>query len=270
MAQLGREFLEAPRFFRCSAAGAANYKLQTKNTMKKIVLFLATLATLASARAQEPKSSYSVTTDFAYSSDYVFRGVKQADDSFQPSAEISYQGAYLGVWTNEPIKGHEDNEIDTYAGYKYKLSDNVSFEAVGTYYWYPEAKGASTKHSYEGGVGATYSLHGVTASAYYYHDFKLNSNTEQGSVGYSLPLEAIGASLDLTAFIGTAQADNWAPWSGVSVKQSYNYYGADVSVPYKLSEKATLTVGAHWAHNDGLPGVDNDHIWWSAGLTIGF
>ncbi len=239
--------------------------------MKKIILCLASLATLAGARAQDLQSSYSVTADFAYASDYVFRGIKQADDSLQPSLEVSYQNAYVGVWANEPIKRHEDSEIDTYAGYKYKLSPNLSFEGVATYYYYPEAKGPTTKHSYEAGLGATYSLRGITASAYYYHDFKLNSNTEQASVGYSLPLEAIGASLDFTGFLGTVQSANWLPYSGLGVKQSYNYYGADVSLPYKLGEKSTFTIGGHWAHNDGLPvAFDDDHIWWTVGITVGF
>lgn len=241
--------------------------------MKKITILWAALSATAGLYAQDPKSSYSVTTDFAYTSEYVFRGIKAAGSSFQPSVEVTMQDFYLGLWTNQPVTKHQDNEIDLYGGYKYKLNENVSLEAVGTYYWYPEAKGFSTRKSYEAGLGATYTLRGLSASVYYYHDFTLKANTLQGSVGYSLPLEAIGASLDMTGFYGTVSARDWAPDSPFAVRESYNYYGVDVSVPYKLSEKATFTIGGHWAHNSGLfdgTADDDDHLWWTAGITVGF
>ncbi len=239
--------------------------------MKKIALILAALSVGAALHAQDPRSSYAVTSDFTYTSDYVFRGIKQADDSLQPSVEIAYGDYYVGFWTNQPVKRHQDDELDFYGGYKYRLSPNISLEAVGTYYWYPEAKGPLTRHSYEAGLGATYTLRGITTSLYYYRDFKLDANTLQGSVGYSFPLEAIGASVDVSLTAGTVDANDWAPNSGVGVKESYTYYGADVSVPYKLSDKATFTLGGHWAHNHNLPSViDDDTVWWTAGITVGF
>jgi uncharacterized protein (TIGR02001 family) len=240
--------------------------------MKKIILLLAALAAgTAAVQAQDPRSSYSVTTDFTYASDYVFRGIRQANDSIQPSVEIANGDYYLGFWTNQPIKRHQDNELDFYGGYKYRLSPNLSVELVGTYYLYPEAKGTSTKHSYEAGVGATYTLRGITTSVYYYRDFKLDSNTLQGSIGYSFPLEAIGASLDFSLTAGTVDASDWLPNAPAEQPESYNYYGVDVSVPYKLSDKATFTLGGHWARNDKfIAGVDDNVVWWTAGITVGF
>lgn len=239
--------------------------------MKKITILWAALGAAAGLYAQDPKSSYSVTTDFAYTSQYVFRGVKAAGSSFQPSVEVTMEDFYLGLWTSQPITKHQDNEIDVYGGYKYKLNESVSLEAVGTYYWYPEAKGFTTRKSYEAGLGATYTHSSISASLYYYHDFKLKSDTLQGSVGYSLPLQAIGASLDITGFYGTVNSHDASPDSPWKIRESYNYYGIDVSVPYKLSEKATFTLGGHWARNDNLPpDVDDSHVWWTAGITVGF
>ena len=61
-------------------------KLQTITKMKKTTaLLLAAVLSGGSLSAQE-ESSYSVTVDFPYVSDYVFRGVKFANDSIQPSA----------------------------------------------------------------------------------------------------------------------------------------------------------------------------------------
>ena len=241
--------------------------------MKKTAILLAALAAGAGVQAQEPTSSYSVTTDFTFASEYVFRGVELADNSFQGSVEVSMQDFYIGLWTNQPITRHQDNELDIYAGYKFNLSDVLSLEVVGTYYWYPEATDAQVKHTTEAGVGLTYNSGGVTTSLYTYYDFDLEAVTTQVSIGYSFPLQAIGASLDVSGYYGYVDADDVAPHSPWKIGESYDYYGVDVSVPYRLTDRATFTIGAHWADNNNLlmPGeVADDHLWWTAGLTVGF
>jgi len=237
--------------------------------MKTRIVLIAIAATLARARAQE--SGYSVTTDFAYASDYVFRGVEQADDSVQPSVEVSYRDGYLGVWMNQPLKSHEHNEIDVYGGYRYTFNKAVSLEAVATYYGYPQANGFQTRQSYELGAGATYTFRGIGFSAYLYRDFKLNATTEQVSVNYSVALQSLGTSLDFNGFLGSVRADNWLPDAPFTVKESYNYYGLNVTLPYKIGAKTDVALGLHWAHNDGLPrSFSDDHLWWSLSATHGF
>lgn len=242
--------------------------------MKKIAIILAALAASVGMNAQDSKSSYSVTTDFTYSSEYIFRGIESADASFQPSVELAMGDFYVGLWTNQPVTKHANNEIDIYLGQKFKMNDQLSFEVVGTYYWYPEARTSlgETKHSYEAGVGATYTVSGISTSVYYYYDFRLEANTVQGSVGYSLPLEALGASLDLSVFYGTVDGKDFAPDAlGSAVSQSYSYYGADVSIPYKLNDHATVTTGVHYATNENVPpGTADNNLWFSVGLSVGF
>ncbi|MGC4072442.1 MAG: TorF family putative porin [Nibricoccus sp.] len=244
--------------------------------MKKTAILLAALAAGAGLNAQDVKSSYSVTTDFTYSSEYVFRGVEAAGNSFQPSVEVSVDDAYIGLWTNTPVvrdrNGGETNEIDLYGGYKYKLNDALSFEAVGTYYWYPEATGGATKDSVEAGLGATYLYQGISSSLYYYYDFILGSDTIQVSVGYSVPLEAIGSSVDFSVFAGNVSGRDVAPDSGRKVMETYNYYGFDISVPYKLNDKAAITTALHYAANDQYfdGSVPDANLWFSVGLSVGF
>ena len=243
--------------------------------MKKTSLILAALAAGAGLNAQDVKSSYSVTTDFTYASEYIFRGIENAGPSFQPSIEVSAGDAYVGFWTNQPVTKGETNEIDIYGGYKYKLNDALSFEAVGTYYWYPEAsKGAGqTDDSYEVGLGATYLYSGISTSLYYYYDLRLKADTIQGSVGYSVPLEAIGSSVDFSVFYGTVDARDWSPnAAGFPTFENYNYYGADISVPYKLNDKATVTAGVHYASNENLfaGNQPDSNLWFTIGLSVGF
>ena len=239
--------------------------------MKKITMFLATLAVGAALNAQTPRSSYSVSADFPYSSKYVFRGIENSKDAFQPSVEVTVGDAYGGIWTNQPITKGQSNEIDLYGGYKWKTSDALSFEAVGTYYWYPEARGGATKHTFEMGIGGTYTVSGVTTSAYYYRDFVLEANILQGSIGYSFPLTDIGSSLDFSLYLGSVNARDWAPDSGVKVKENYGYWGVDASIPFKLNDTSTFTVGTHYADNNGLPsGTPGSFFWVTVGLTVGF
>lgn len=261
------------------------------------VLILAALAATAVARAQdptanansgltspttaqatEPRSDYSITSDFTYTSKYVFRGVEQARESFQPSVEFASGGFNAGVWTNQPIKSHQNDEVDFYTGYDYNVSSALKLEGMATFYDYPEASRSlgQTRHSYEGGVGATYTVDGFSPNLYYYHDFRLNSDTVQAAVGYSLPLGNDGFSVDTSLFAAAVNQRSVAPdaTNVPGVHDSYNYWGADVTFPYKLSRHATFTVGAHYANTDNLSPANgtlgSQNFWYTAGVSIGF
>jgi uncharacterized protein (TIGR02001 family) len=244
--------------------------------MKKTALLLAAFAAMVcvGVKAQDSTSSYSVTTDFAYTSKYVFRGVQQSPDAFQPSVEVSAENAYLGLWTSQPITRHYNNEVDIYGGYKYKFNEQLSFEGVGTYYWYPEAHASlgQTKHSYEAGLGATYTLYGVATTVYYYYDFRLHTNTLQGSVGYSIPIKEIGSSFDLSAFYGLAHTSDALPdAAGPRIHDGSSYYGFDVAIPYKLTDKATLSPAFHWADDaNNVLDTNRNKFWVSISLSVGF
>ena len=247
--------------------------------MKKIAILIASLAGFAAltVSAQQSASSYSVTADFSYTSNYVFRGIENADSAFTPSVEISVDDFYLGLWTMQPInnkKGGDkwNNEIDIYAGYNYKINSQFAIETIATYYWYPEAEGAETSKSYELGVGGTYTYRGLSANAYLYYDFRLQAFTTVGSVGYSFPIEKLGTSIDVAFYVGNVGIRDWYPDSNVpSVKQSYLYWGFDLSVPYHLTDRATITAGLHYATNDNLPNnISDNKLWFTLGLGVRF
>lgn len=241
--------------------------------MKKILMLLAALVAGGGlyAQSETSRSSYSVTADFTYTSEYVFRGVQLAKDSFQPSVEIAVGDFYVNLWTNQPFIRHEDDEFDFTAGYKYRVNNALKLEAVSTYYWYPEARTGATRDSFEMGVGTVYDAAGITTRLAYYYDFVLRANTLTGSIGTSIALPSIGTSLDLNVYAGTAQADDAAPDSGVTVKESYNYYGVDLRVPYQLSQYAKLSIGAHWATNEKyLSGTPRNRVWVDVGFSFRF
>ena len=110
-----------------------------------------------------------------------------------------------------------------------------------------------------------------TATVYYFYDFDRQANTGVISLGYGIPIPDIGTSLDVSVYAGTSKADNAAPDSGLTVRESYNYYGADVRIPWRLSPRTKLTIGAHWAANEKyIPGTPRNRFWVDAGVAIGF
>lgn len=246
--------------------------------MKNSIYLIAALAAASGLRADEPKPAYSITSDFTYASEYVFRGVKSAAASFQPSVELATGDFNVGLWTNQPLLKHQNNEVDVYAGYDYNVNSALKLEAVTTSYNYFESKAGQTKYSYELGAGATYTVSGFSPSLYVYHDFRLQADTVVGAVGYSLPLEAIGASIDTNLFVGSVNARDTLPDAkGASVRDAYSFYGLDLNIPYKLNKNATFTVGGHYASNRNVAGVggpfgvlSDKNFWFTTGIRIGF
>lgn len=231
--------------------------------MKKIALLLAALVSGASlsAQAPAPAKSYSVTVDFPYASKYVFRGVQFAESSFQPSVKLTAGSFYAGLWTNQPITSNIDNEIDLYAGYGFKLSDTWSLDVGATLYYYPELDGSLglDRDTLEGYVGLNGTFGSFTTGLYAYNDFTLESFTIQGTVGYSIAIND-KASLNLLGTIGKVNYDSGG---------DYTYYGFGATVPYKLTDSATLTVGLQYATHD-IDLLDDSHFYGTVGVTVVF
>lgn len=239
--------------------------------MKKIVLILAAVTAGLSLRAEEaaapaPASSYSVTVDFPYATKYVFRGAQLAKQSLQPSVEVATGSFTFGVWTNQPITDNTDNEIDFYAGYGVQLNDAWKVDTGVCLYYYPELDtgGGADSTTWEPYIGVVGSVSGFSPGVYFYYDATLKVYTYQGQVGYSIALEPAGASLDFSAALGRVD-----PKSG----SGYTYYSLGASVPFKISEKGTFTIGVNYTHNN-IAGGDaygkNGNFYGTAGVTIGF
>jgi uncharacterized protein (TIGR02001 family) len=228
--------------------------------IKQSALALAVLAGGVSAQAQEA-SALSVTVDVTYVSDYVFRGVQLAGASVQPSVEASYGDFYAGIWHSNAVSGTNagfDSETDLYAGYGFAINETLSLDVGVTRYVYSGGSGNDTTEAYIG-IAADVLL---SPSFYYYHDFDLEISSYIASVGYSLPVDAISSSLDFSASLGYIQIPS----------SDYTYGSVGVSIPYALSETATLTAGVEYIYNDTAVNIsgNNDGIVGSVGISIGF
>jgi uncharacterized protein (TIGR02001 family) len=233
--------------------------MNNKLTTLLSVLALGALSAHAQTPAPaEPASSYSISADFAYTSKYVFRGVQLAKGAFQPSVKLTAGDGYIGVWNSSPLDKGYEMEFDYYAGYGAKLNDSWSLDLGLTAYTYPGLSGGD-KATYETYVGLNGSFGSFTTGTYGYYDFTLQAFTIQEVVGYSVTLDA-NTSLNLSATLGSVSPDAGG---------SYTYYGFGATVPFKINDKATVTIGAQYANTSGSVS-DGSHFWGTIDLAYSF
>jgi uncharacterized protein (TIGR02001 family) len=228
--------------------------------MKKIIAVTA-MVMVASAGlwAQEP--TVGLTVDATYASKYIFRGVVLGEHALHPSFELSYSDFYAGIWGNVALAKKDDypdnEEWDFYFGKSFALTDIASLDVGYTYYYYPEF--SSNNGTQEVYLGMNWDVSGFSPAIYAYYDFDLEAFTVQGSVGTSIPLESMGTSLDLSASVGHVDADGF----------SYTYWSVGAAVPFKLSEKSTITAGVTFGTHD-ISGLDDNNIAGTLSYTFAF
>jgi uncharacterized protein (TIGR02001 family) len=230
--------------------------------MKKTAILLAALvsgASLLADTAPAPASSYSITTDFTYTTKYVFRGIQLAKGAVQPSVKLSYDDFYGSIWMSAPVDKGYELEIDYNAGYGFKLQNDWNLDVGATLYTYPGLNGGGDKVTFEPYVGLNGSVGGVSTATYAFYDFTLDVFTVQETLGYTIPIDE-KSSLNFSASIGHAKPDSGS---------GYTYYGLGATVPYKITDKATLTLGVQYASHD-LDGVDDNHFWGTIGFNYTF
>jgi uncharacterized protein (TIGR02001 family) len=243
--------------------------------IKKTILALAALGTGASVYAAEQANAVSFTLDNTIVSEYIFRGKEFADYTFHPSIEAKYGDFYAGVWAALPETTSAvgagplaltGEEIDLYAGYSFAINETLSLDVGGTYYHYTPK---TYKSTFEPFIGANAKVAGFNLGLYYYYDLQIEDATFEGSLGYSIPVESIGTSLDFSANLGYVSGDG-VEGPGGNIADNYTYWGVGVAVPYKVSENATVTVGVKYTDvNKSAINADYE-VTYSAGLSIGF
>jgi uncharacterized protein (TIGR02001 family) len=225
--------------------------------MKKTLAILALATALGAGSASH--AAFTLSTDLTFGSEYVFRGIKLADNTFHPSVEAGIDDFYIGIWGALPTEKRSSmgyiDEWDAYAGYSVSLSDNVSLDIGATYYYYPIDEAEDTFEPY---VGLSWDLDSWSPAVYVYYDIDLKVWTGQGSLGYSIPLASAGTSLDLSGTYGYVKPDEG---------ESYSYYGVSAVLPYQISDNASVSAGVHWASHT-LDFVEDNHVYFTVSVTM--
>lgn len=239
-----------------------------KKTLLKSLAALTAFAGSTAAYGQLTPEDITVETEFAFESEYSFRGSKLGGPSLQPGMEIGVKDAYFGTWMSMPLNrgrimgGAEENEVDFYAGYVFALNDMVELDIGYTYYWFPDG-GGSEREPY---IGAAFDVF-LDPAIYLFYETEGEIFTAELSGGYAFDLEEIGLAgfeLDLGAYLGfIADTDE---------SEDYFYYGLSADVVYALNEVTTFSIGPRLAGNsdDDLGGEPQQQLWWGTAVSMAF
>lgn len=189
----------------------------------------ASFAMAGAAHAEDP----TVTFNVGLTSDYVFRGVSQTDESpaLQAGVDVSSGVFYGGLWaSNVDFYDSTDAEIDAYVGIK-PTAGPVSFDLGAIYYGYVNAPSSADYAYWEFKAAASVPAGPLTlgAAAYYSPEFF-------GGVGDSLYYEA-NASV--------SPADKWTISAAVG-KQTIN--------DFSFLDYTTYNIGVGYAFTDKISG----------------
>lgn len=172
--------------------------------MKKLALTLITALCCQLALAQDdPEASLQI--DLV--SRYMWRGQQLSGAAIQPSAEVSWKGAYLGVWGSMPFDNNESDEIDINIGYRAPFGLNIGI----TDYWnsgvaykdvYMGYNKHRTAHQLEGNIGYSCKYGSLQAYTYFWgNDYKLSGKQAYSTyVELAIPFRLAG--VDFTAMAG--------------------------------------------------------------------
>lgn len=190
---------------------------------------------------------------------HVYRGVERSGDAWQIALDGTLRGWRGQFWSNRPFDSTAPGELRSTLGYVWSVGEALSIEASGTHFWYVDAPVAgAASHSFEANVRMMWrtkrELRWVLDSGY---DIRFHSLALEGSLEYDLPLLRWGTYLEGRVYVGLVQAREVLPNAPVVVgNDAYDYWGADLRLPYRISGHTTLAVDAHYAG-----AADPDRYW---------
>ncbi|MCM8533063.1 MAG: hypothetical protein NE330_17985 [Lentisphaeraceae bacterium] len=224
--------------------------------MKRIIALLFICLFTSTTFAQDDEKAWSFSLDQSISDKYVWRGIQYNEEGVnQGSADLSYDTGDLGtfginVWYNLDLDNENANgehsgsgsfsEVD-YTLYWEKGFDALTLGAGIIYYDFSEVNAGSTKEVY---VSASYDTF-LAPSENVYYDFEdVDGFYVDFSIGHSIDLGVLDATLDLGASIGYADDDMASAYYSDNTETAgsgFSNYALSAAVNFPLLENVTLT-----------------------------
>jgi len=192
--------------------------------MRKLVLMGTAAALVAFAGVAQAQDQ--VTGNVDLTSDYLFRGITQANHKPAIQGGLDYSskiGVYAGLWGSNVNFGPADGtsqELDTYAGYSASAGP-IGYDVGVIYYNYPG--GTNSDNFYE--VYGKVSYQGLTLGNAWSHDYFGGTGTSNYlSADYDIPV-SLPAGLSVSVPAGHQWIANNVLWG----TPDYTDYGLSVS-----------------------------------------
>lgn len=209
---------------------------------------LALLSTPVLAQDEEVEGpAFEVDAEIAAFTDYRFRGVSLSGKNPQLTADLAIShesGLYAGVWgSNVDLgAGHQELEIDLYAGYATDIG-GLSVDVGGLYYYYPGTDGFGYVEL-AGSLGTTVGPADVSVGVAYApsQDALGNSDNTYVYVSGEVPIGESAFSLHGTfGYENGAFGDNKKDWlAGVSMDVGH---GITATLDYVDSARSHTSAG---------------------------
>jgi len=202
---------------------------------KKSCLLGVGLLGLAIAPVATQAAEAELTANASITSNYVFRGITQTDDSIAVQGGVDYVhevGFYAGAWASNvdietsPGSGVFNGgfELDLYAGYNFKLNEDVLFDVGYILYEYTDSGNADAADLY---FGASFKDVSVT---YYLGDIDGGTNNDYSYIDIKYSM-ALPSDFNLHVHYGNMSSDAASSdYQDVAVGVSKEIEGFDVGL----------------------------------------
>lgn len=213
--------------------------------MLRLSLVISLLAAFSPLHAQDNEAKGAVNAGVTTLN--VFRGIERAEAGAQFSARMESAGFSASLTSTQAFRSGDPGETDLDAEYRAKVSDQLSVTGSLAGTFFNRLPAGATRYSTEAGIKAAWTLaDGPVASLAWYHDFRLEADTLETTVGQDFALTHLGAFLTLRAFLGVREGRDLLPDApGPKIHDSYVYAGAEALLPYRVGEHTLVTAGLH-------------------------
>jgi len=193
-----------------------------------------TLAMLAfssvPAFAQDAAPEHQVSYNAAVTSDYRYRGLSQTrlQPALQGGADYTHgpSGLYVGTWAStikwtEDLGGDGSVELDVYGGKRGQITDSLSYDVGGLYYYYPSNDLNPSANTFElyarVGFGPAYVKYSLSTT----NLFGTANSKRSGYLDIGADID-IGDSMLLNLHVGRQEVNN-------NSAASYNDFKAGIT-----------------------------------------
>lgn len=211
-------------------------------------------------------------------SQFMESGARTANSVIISEAELSYKNLSAGVTAQNPVKKQNNQFFDKYnlySFYTWNVSEIISLDTGGTYYWYPK-NGATPNRTREINLNLAFDYFLSPSIGYNYDTDLLQHEVVLGSE-YTLSLEKMlpGLAFVPSMSIGYLHADD--PDSNQvagKTPDGYVYVESVNNLTYTFNNSWNVAVGPRFSTNNNGKnknlGGHSSHVWWGATLTTEF
>ena len=223
------------------------------------------------------RADYAVDLDLTVCSKYVWRGLLTVDGFVaQPSIDFSAYGFGLNVWGNLNLEETNGNqfkwtELDLTGSYTYSLN-KFDFSVGAIAYVFPTLEDQTTELF----ASVTWNIP-LSPTLSVYRDIDVVDGTYvalSGSYAFDDPFclgPCRGLSPELSASIGWGSDDHNDVYYG-SRKSGFADLTLGLSIPYRISTRATIAGSVHWSsllsEDNRDANDDPDNLWFGLGISV--